>query len=336
MILARITSSRAARLAGLGVCLWLSLPGVPLMAEEPASGASVADPRPPKSEEDLRYWLENMVWYHHFSLEEISSATGMTSKEVSAALARLGIRPEDRPHRAADAPLTVVPYPGGRHPRIGFLEGALRPQRETKVSVFTPWDENSYVVADVPEAIWSNLGLTYLAHTHVETIWSRQGIELERQEWSREQDGSLSSERRLPNGICFGTRVVPAADGVRMHMWLFNGTDEPLHGLRVQQCVMLRGAKGFDQQTNENKLFEPPYACVHDMDRQRWIITAWRPNHRAWGNERCPCLHSDPQFPDCPPGQTVHVRGWLSFYEGTDLAAELARLERLRWWEDQP
>lgn len=323
-------------LAGLAACLCITAARTPTACDEPLEPSALADPRRPSSDEDLRYWLQNMVWYHRFSLEEISAATGMTAEEVAAALDRLEIRPEGRPQRAAGASLTVLPYPGGRHPRIGFLEGALRPQRETKVSVFTPWDENSYVVVDVPEAIWSNLGLTYLAHTHVETIWTRQGIELERLEWTRNKDGSLEIERRLPNGICFGTRVVPAADAVHMRMWLVNGTEKPLSDLRVQLCAMLRGAAGFEQQTNENKHFEPPYACARDAQGRRWIIMAWVPNHRTWGNERCPCLHSDPQFPDCLPGETVEVRGWLSFYEGDDLRGELARIERTRWWEKQP
>jgi hypothetical protein len=30
---------------------------------------------------------------------------------------------------------------------------------------------------------------------------------------------------------------------------------------------------------------------------------------------------------DCPPGETRSVRGWLSFYEGTDIDAELKRLK---------
>jgi hypothetical protein len=30
---------------------------------------------------------------------------------------------------------------------------------------------------------------------------------------------------------------------------------------------------------------------------------------------------------DCPPGQTKAVRGWLSFYEGSDIDAELKRLK---------
>ena len=50
---------------------------------------------------------------------------------------------------------------------------------------------------------------------------------------------------------------------------------------------------------------------------------------RAWGNPPCPCLHADPVVPDCPPGESRAVRGWLSFHEwpaGTDVDAELARL----------
>jgi hypothetical protein len=48
--------------------------------------------------------------------------------------------------------LLVLPYPDDRRLRIGFLDGAVRPQRETKVSVLTLWDEDSYTVADVPES----------------------------------------------------------------------------------------------------------------------------------------------------------------------------------------
>ena len=193
----------------------------------------------------------------------------------------------------------MIPYPGGRHPRIGFLDGAIRPQRETKISIFTPWDESSYVVADVPEAIWSNLGLTYLAHTHVPTIWTKAGTELAPLEWNRRADRTLDCERRLPNGITFGTKVVPESAAVRMEMWLTNGTAETLTDLRVQNCVMLKGAAGFAAQTNDNKIFRAPYAACRSDDGQRWIITAWDPCQRAWGNDKCPCLHSDPQFPDC-------------------------------------
>ena len=53
---------------------------------------------------------------------------------------------------------------------------------------------DSYVVVDVPEAIWSNLGLTYLAHTHIDTIWGRKNFSLPQLEWNVKGDGSLSHE----------------------------------------------------------------------------------------------------------------------------------------------
>ena len=233
--------------------------------------------------------------------------------------------------RAAGDPLTVLPYPGGRHPRVGFLDGAVRPRRETKVSVFTPWDPARYVVVNVPEAIWSNLGLTYLAHTHVPTIWTRAKIELEPLEWTRHADGSLTMERMLPNGIRFGTRVRPFPAEVRMEMWLTNGTSETLRDLRVQNCVLLARADGFAAKTNDNKLLRAPYAACKSSDGKRWIISAWEPCHRAWANAPCPCLHSDPKFPDCPPGETRRLHGWLSFYEGTDIDAELKRIDQIDW-----
>lgn len=298
---------------------------VALHAEEPANH------RRPANDEELRFWLENMVWHHRFTAGEVVEATGLSEEEIAAARTRFQIDKGNRPRRAPGDPLRVLPYPGGRHPRIGFLEGAVRPQRETKLSIFCPWEDASYVVADVPEAIWSNLGLTYLAHTHVPTIWSNQKIELEPLEWNRRGDGTFDFERTLPNGIRFGTKVKPSADAVRMETWLTNGTKEPLSDLRVQNCVMLKGAAGFERQTNTNKVLNAPYTACRSDDGRRWIITAWEPCHRAWANEPCPCLHSDPKFPDCPPGETRRAAGWLSFYEGTDIDAELQRIDATDW-----
>jgi len=287
--------------------------------------------RTPKDDADLRYWLENMVWYHKFTTAEITAATGLTPDEATAALKKFNISAASKPRRPADAPLLVLPYPGGRHPRIGFLEGAIRPQRESKVSVFTPWDDESYVVVDVPEAIWSNLGLIFLAHTHVPTVWTKQNIELERLEWKRGKDGTLDIERKLPNGIIFGAKITPKAREVRMELWLTNGTKEKLTDLRVQNCVLLKGAKSFDAQNNDNKVFSAPYAACKSQDGKRWVITAWESHQRGWANAKCPCLHADPKFPDCGPGETQRIRGWLSFYEGTDIEAEFRRIEKIGW-----
>jgi uncharacterized protein YfiM (DUF2279 family) len=294
-----------------------------------ADGPQVSEARRPAGDEDLRFWLSTMLEAHRYSVAEAAAATGLTVQEVVKDTA--GLKPGQVLPRAPGEVLRVLPYPGGRHPRIGFLDGAIRPQRDTKFSVFTPWDAASYVVVDLPEAVWSNLGLTYLAHTHVPTIWSRRGIVLPRLEWQRKQGGVLDEVRSLPNGIVLAAWVVPGTDAVRMRLTLTNGTGSKLSDLRVQMCVMLKGAAGFAAQTNDNKIFRPPYAACRSDDGTRWIISAWSPCQHAWGNPSCPCLHSDPQFPDCPPGETRTVRGWLSFYEGKDLDGELRRIEALGW-----
>ncbi len=298
---------------------------------------SFVNARTPETDEELRYWLENMFVYHHFNLAEMVAATGLAEQQINAAIERFQLtRPTANQH-AGDRLLTI-PYPGGRHPRIGFLDGEIRPQRETKFSVFTPWAPRDYVVLDIPEAIWMTTPqgnqLLYLAHTHVPTIWDQQGIELPELEWMRNEDGSLTTQREFPNHVTLAARIQPRAASVRMELELTNGTQDTLSGLRVQNCVMLKMAQGFNQQTNDNKVYRRPYAACRNDDGTRWIITAWQPCQRPWGNDRCPCLHSDPQFPDCAPGTTERLVGWLSFYEGTDIDAELKRIEATAWFND--
>ena len=304
-----------------------------VQAAEPA-----ADVRRPKDEADLRYWLQNMIWHHRFSTDEITAATGLSSDEIAAAQRKFNVSAETKPRRADDAPLLVLPYPGGRHPRIGFLDGAIRPQRETKISVFTPWDETSYLVVDVPEAIWHDTPqgrkLLYLAHTHVPTIWTERGVELG-------EARVAASRRREP--------VVRAAIAQRGHV---RDEDHAGQGRRADGDVAhqrhrrradrsegpeLRDAQGapeFAQQTNDNKVLGKVYGACRSSRADRWFITAWVPVNRVWANPDVPCLHSDPQFPDCPPGETRRLRGWFSFYEGKDVEAEIRRIEATGWQRD--
>lgn len=288
--------------------------------------------RPANGDEELRFWLDNALAHHRLTPAEAGAAFGLSADEVDAAARRLGVDPSKRPERKAGDPLLVLPYPGGRHPRTGFRDGAIRPQRETKASVFAPWASGGYAVADVPEAVWfeptpKKPELLYLAHTHVSTTWDRQKVTLDPLEWTRNKDGSLTLERSLPNKVKLSSKVLPAVDGVRMEFRVTNGSDQKLTGLRVQMCVMLAGLAGFDKPTNDNKVFASPFAACKDATGKRWVITGWERCGRAWGNPPCPCLHADPVVEDCPPGESRSVRGWLSFYEGTDVDAELKRLK---------
>ncbi len=307
---------------------------------------SVRNARRPSSETELKKWLTNMVTFHGFTSAEVKAATGMELSEIEAVRKRLGLSEVKIPEPTIDSPLLVLPYPGGRHPRIGFLEGAVEPQRETKLSIFAPWKGNSsirsYVVADIPEAIWwerdapetaekKGRELLYLAHSHIDTFWTQQKVKLEKQEWLETKPGVFEMTRKLPNGITFGTRVQSHPDHVDMEQWISNGTEKTLTGLRVQNCIMLKGAPEFSGLHNDNKVFREPYAACRDDSGKRWIISAWDPCISAWGNAKCPCLHSDPKFPDCKPGATVLLRGWLSFFEGSDIDAELDRIQGTGW-----
>ncbi|MCP5114254.1 MAG: polysaccharide deacetylase family protein, partial [bacterium] len=134
---------------------------------------------------DLPYWLSNMLHHHAYSPAEAAAVSGTPLSEI-------------RPNELPRIPRTsVLPYPGGRHPRIGFLEGAIDPLRGAKASIFLPWDSSAYVVVDLPEAIFSNLGLLFLAHTHVPSIWDAKNVEIDNTDWQRQPGGGLRSTWRL-------------------------------------------------------------------------------------------------------------------------------------------
>ena len=281
---------------------------------------------------DRAAWLENMLVHHRLTIEELRRATGLSLNDAATLWRKYNVPDDVLAPAATPQPIRVLPYPGGRHPRRGFLEGAVDPQRETKVSIFPPWAEGGYVVVDVPEAIFSNLGLTYLAHTHIPPIWDEQGLPLEPLEWTQTDD-ALSCERRLPNGIRFKSTVArtPGDDGsIAMQITLTNTTAAALSGLRVQVCTMLSAAEGFHHQQRLEKREAPPFIAVKSVDHDRWIVTGWEPLNRVWDNPPVPCIHADPIFPDCAPGETVEVQGKLWFYEGDDINGFLASLRLTR------
>src|SRR5262245_51350372 len=73
------------------------------LALGPTAHQIVQDPasesRPPRDDEDLRAWLENMVAAHQFTLSEVQAATGLAPDAISAALKRFRIEPRKLPAR---------------------------------------------------------------------------------------------------------------------------------------------------------------------------------------------------------------------------------------------
>jgi hypothetical protein len=286
------------------------------------AGLSCAGTPPVPPKDDPLYWME-VCAAHGFSQVETAMATGREAPEVGRLQSQ--IRPPAKP---ADR-LLLLPYPGGRHPRIGFQDGAVDPHRDTKCSVFLPWAGGGYVVIDVPEAVWCEKQLEYLAHTPLPTRWDQQGIRLERIDWTRGEGGLLTSRRTLPDGLEFFVRVEPVQDGARMELRLKNGGERTLTGLRAQVCVLLGAAPGFNAQSRANKLQIPGagVTAVRSEDAKRWIAVVFE-KPKLWDNPPCPCIHSDPSFPDLAPGEESVARGRLFLYEGDDLEAEVARRVR--------
>lgn len=282
---------------------------------------SCAQAPPAAPRDETRDWLE-ICAAHGYTQAETAMALGKEARDVAQLQQKYGTKPPASP---ADR-LLVLPYPGGRHPRIGFLDGAVDPHRDTKCSVFLPWAGGGYAVVDFPEAVWNEKELVYLAHTHIPTRWEKKGIKLERFDWTRGEGGVLESRRTLPDGLAFSAKVTPVRDGALFELRLKNGTDRKLSGARAQVCVMLKGAPGFNAQTKDNKLkIDGQAVCaVKSEDGKRWIATVFE-RARVWENPPCPCIHSDPNFPDLEPGAEALSRGRLFLYEGEDLAAEVAR-----------
>ncbi|MDE0103118.1 MAG: polysaccharide deacetylase family protein [Bryobacterales bacterium] len=272
---------------------------------------------------DLDRWSGIMA-RHRYSVDEARLVGGLSDGEAfeygrKLAVTAAGPRAEQT---------EVLPYPGGRHPRIGFREGAIDPLRGTKASVFLPWDPESYVVIDLPELITSDLGHLFLAHTHVPTIWTERNEWLDNVDMRQTGEAALELEWALPNGIAFGSALRTEGDAVDLSLWLRNGLDRPLRGLRTQLCVMLKAASGFNAQTLDNKVFDAPVSAVRSEQADRWILVAWDRSGRCWGNVRCPCMHSDPVFQDCAPGETVRLRGRLWFHQGASIGGEVEMARR--------
>ncbi len=259
---------------------------------------------PPAAVDGTAFWLEACA-RHGYTQAETAMATGLEAKDV----ARRGVPAGPPP------PFSIWPYPGGRHPRIGFLEGAVDPRRDTKASLFLPG--GGYVVIDVPEALWADGELQYLAHTHLPTAWDKKGVRLPRMDWTRSA-GRLEARRVLPDGLEFRASVRPAEAGAELELRVRNGSDRVRRGLRAQVCVMLKGAPGFAAQAKENKRHGPDALCAARADDgRRWIAVRFE-RGRTWDNPPCPCIHSDPTFPDLAPGEESVARGRVWYHAGEE------------------
>ncbi len=276
------------------------------------------------SRDSMGYWMEIMK-KHEYTEQEIASVLGISVDEVYPLYFS-----SDHYLWEHDSLVSAWPFPGGRHPRIDFQEGMMSPMRGTELSVFLPWDQSQFVVLDLPEAIFSQFGLTFLGHKHIPTVFDWQQITITNQDWQRDSFGVWTNKWELPQLLDIDVSVTPHEDFLTMSLAVTNKTtDTLLTGLQTQICVMLGQTEDFHDQSNDNKMLSCPVVAVESRDGDNWILTGWQGCTNPWGNTDCPCMHADPVLPDCPPGETVAIEGVLSFYTGTQIQTEIRKMERM-------
>ncbi|MFC2125254.1 polysaccharide deacetylase family protein [Bacteroidota bacterium] len=277
--------------------------------------------------ERSEYWLRNMALDHKYTVDEIAKVFRWDTDKVDSELGKLD---QSISGKSSSKMIKMRPFPGGRHPRISFRDGMLSPMRGTKLSVFLPWSENDFLVLDLPEAVMTQYGLTFLGHKHIPSVYDYQLKEILNSDWNELGDGSYQNLWKLPGNIDIGAKAMPGKEHVDMEIWLTNRTqDTVLTDMQTQVCVMLGQAEGYKALTNDNKIIGCPVVVVNSESGNRWILTAWEGCSHPWGNPDCPCMHADPSFPDCPPGETVRLHGKLWFYHGTDIHSEIDRFNKL-------
>src|SRR5262249_14765394 len=115
------------------------LPSEPMLTMRQPKREPEKLPWPPEqaaSRKEPAYWLENMLAYHHRRMEDASRVLGWSPNEVRKRVDDLPLTRETKEALPAEGKTRLLPYPGGREVRMGFLDGNRDWQRGTKASVF--------------------------------------------------------------------------------------------------------------------------------------------------------------------------------------------------------
>jgi hypothetical protein len=235
---------------------------------------------------------------------------------------------------------------------IRILPGHWRPHYpfEQIAWVSPPWPSQDYIWLDFPEAIFTSIGLIFLSHVNppIPVVFH----DLPEVPWV-ECPGGIAFDRTLPNGIRFGGSVVKKEEAiVSLNLYIDNGSQLPLTKIKLQTCAFLRAIKEFGDYTWDNKLVHVPdkgwmkFAEARDSgmksgrfqlgwrngppacdlpvmitvsnQAQRLVGMTWYESTNTMvSNQKHPCMHADPVFPDLAPGQRADIYGELLFFEGS-------------------
>ena len=246
-----------------------------------------------------------MTVFHRYTPAEIGAATGLSSDEVAADLERFGLAGKSPPPRggsrsARRAALSRRPSSPDRlsrrrHPSAPRVEGQrLRPvgRAAAMSSSTSPRRSGRAKAPHASSSIWPTR-MSPPCGISKASSWNAL-------EWTRKPAGVLSVRRNLPNGVSFGAEVTPTRNEVRMELWITNGTQTPLSGSAGAELRDAQGGAGLrsrEPMTTRSSTNRMPPAAV-----RTGTAGSSRPGSRAFApgpTPPCPCLHSDPQFPDC-------------------------------------
>ena len=232
-------------------------------------------------------------------------------------------------------------YPGQWRPHYPFEQIAW---------ISPPWPSQDYLWLDFPEAIFTDLGLIYLSHVNPD--FPVLFPNLPEAAWQKHEQG-LSFTRTLPNGLKFGgALVVNDESSVGLELFIENGSDKPLSGIRLQTCAYLRAIKEFAdfsltnkfvhlnktgwtnfeqaQSSPENGRFrlgfrgegtavaDLPVIVTRSNMAQRLVAMSWyEASASLMSNPKHPCMHVDPVFSDLAIQQRQVIKGEILFFEGS-------------------
>ena len=59
------------------------------------------------------------------------------------------------------------------------------------------------------------------------------------------------------------------------------------------------------------------FIAVRSKERERYVAIFWPKCRLVFTNTNCPCIHADPELPDCAVGEEVSLSGEVIFHEGS-------------------
>jgi len=242
------------------------------------------------------------------------------------------------------------PWYPGQYLSINFPEhcwgkGLPNVTHMSQTPITTPWRYN----ADSTEAVFelqARPGVIYRSRARVDSMAVRLSLEIE-----NKSDSAITDVRTL---ICLRPDQMASFKEHSYDMtWVFVGgrpahmdTDThydgplpeghaPSWALRVAgvpDSLDFSGLSWFTPGGGPGRIVQeraqPPLIALHERgNEKRWLATIWQPAKLVFSNPSIPCIHSDPLPPDCPPGQTVRVKGMVLFHDG-DIESLLVRARK--------